>query len=95
MKKEALAAALVGLGLTACGGGVAFNEDTILYTDPITASDPALQRHEKCHVEQMKAMGGSDKFWKKYMDDPQFRREAEIMCGVDCENDPDSHFACR
>ena len=61
----------------------------VWYNSVANASDPFLQAHEKCHQDQMKEMGGADKFWHEYTTDQQFACEAELSCGA-----PKNHFAC-
>lgn len=89
-KKETLAALGIATALNACSGAVTVDERTIIYSNPNVAANPTMQAHEACHQQQMKDMGGADKFWKKYGEDPQFRCEAERACGADGE-----HFACK
>ena len=87
MKKELLLAA--SLTLASCNGAIAVNENTIWYGNDSIRNDPDIVSHEKCHQEQMRDMGGSDVFWKRYIEDPMFRCEAELSCGAE-----ENHFAC-
>lgn len=45
------------------------------YGHPI---DPALHAHEETHVRQQEAAGGPEKWWERYLADPDFRAAQEI-----------------
>lgn len=56
-------------------GGIVFNPDD----GPI---DECLGLHEACHSLQQEKLGkgakGPDKWWKKFITDPKFRKEQEL-----------------
>lgn len=60
------------------------DDQRTIYTWGDTIYNPAgvdigreLVEHESVHEKQQAAMGGPDKWWKKYFEDPQFRMEQE------------------
>jgi len=39
-----------------------------------------LMHHEPHHTKQQEEFGGADKWWRRYLDDEQFRFEQELEC---------------
>lgn len=52
--------------------------DTIY--SPLSDQLPAdLIAHERVHFRQQAELGGPDAWWRRYIDDPQFRLEQEVQ----------------
>lgn len=56
--------------------GIVFAYDNTIHS--IVEPEEDIVVHEMTHFEQQERMGGADKWWDKYFDDPKFRLEQEI-----------------
>lgn len=62
--------------------GVMFAYDPYIYS-PHTEDIPGeIIQHELCHMRQQRAVGGPDKWWARYLTDPDFRFQQELEAHV-------------
>lgn len=60
------------------GRNVVFAYGDAIYNPAKVVMDDDLMVHESVHLMQQKAMGGPEKWWRRYLDDPAFRLAQEI-----------------
>jgi len=58
--------------------GACFTWGDILYTAKGAFIDPGLELHEETHRAQQARAGGPERWWARYLADPDFRREQEV-----------------
>ena len=59
--------------------GVIFTYGDVISTSGGKMTEDLLA-HESHHTVQQREFGGADKWWREYLDNPQFRYEQELEC---------------
>lgn len=58
--------------------GTVFAYGDTIYSPSSTTLPGDLVAHERVHFEQQRAAGGPEAWWRRYIDDPQFRLNQEL-----------------
>lgn len=59
--------------------GVIFTYGDTIYVNGEPNLPVQLKAHEACHIDQQKRCGGPDAWWERYLLDPTFRLEQELV----------------
>lgn len=53
-----------------------------------------LVKHEECHLQKAREMGGYE-YWLKYYGDPKWGCDEERRCGIEPTNYPETYPMCE